>query len=383
MSFFQKISLRFRKHRAAAFRKDLLSDVRGFLRQEDDVLDPGRKDALSLLAGEIWMFEPGSDPDSDRKKLKDLAEKFNAAAGRNTFRNNIRNILDVLLVALSVAFGIRALFLQPFQIPTGSMQPTLFGIHYIDRAGSQPFTSDIVAFFRNIFAEKVKITADAAPIPQDPAHGNIYRYLDADPSGITLPPGTVICDGFLSTGDHLIVDRVSLHFSPLKRGEVFIFNTEGISDPFTGAALPGFFYIKRLAGLPGDTLKIENGVLLIRPQGENRFRPASTLSEKFQKIRSGKGGYHGHIADGLLAGGFEFTVPDNMYFALGDNSRNSFDSRYWGPLPRRNVIGRPLCIFWPASRRWGLVDKLDPLDTPSGIPNPYRKDSQMPAMRLQ
>lgn len=382
MTFFQKITLRFRKRRIAAFRKDLLAGVRGFLQQEDDILPPAQKDPLSLLAGELWVFEPGADPDSDRKKLKDWETQFNTLSGRDTFRRSMRNILDVLLVALSVAFGIRALFLQPFQIPTGSMQPTLFGIHYIDRAGAEPFTSNFIASFRTLFAKEIKITAGAGPVTPDPEGGNVFRYLDSDPSGKTFPPGTLLCDGYLSTGDHLAVDRVSFHFFPLKRGEVFIFNTEGITGP-AGTPLPGFFYIKRLAGLPGDTLKIENGVLWIRPAGENSFRPAGEFSEKFKKIYSGKGGYHGHTAEGLLSPGCEFTVPDNMYFALGDNSRNSFDSRFWGALPRRNVIGRPLNIFWPASRRWGLVDRTGALDVPSGCPNPERKDSQTPAMRLQ
>ena len=54
---------------------------------------------------------------------------------RNKTARSVRNFLDILAVAFGVAFGIRALYLQPFKIPTGSMQPTLFGIHYVDKAG--------------------------------------------------------------------------------------------------------------------------------------------------------------------------------------------------------------------------------------------------------
>ena len=58
---------------------------------------------------------------------------------KNKHARTVRNFLDILAVAFGVAFGIRALYLQPFKIPTGSMQPTLFGIHYIDRAGLEKY----------------------------------------------------------------------------------------------------------------------------------------------------------------------------------------------------------------------------------------------------
>jgi signal peptidase I len=50
---------------------------------------------------------------------------------------------------------------------------------------------------------------------------------------------------------------------------------------------------------------------------------------------------------------------------LGDNSENSRDSRFWGTAPRRNLIGRACFVWWPFLRRWGLVDRLEPLDVPS------------------
>jgi signal peptidase I len=50
-----------------------------------------------------------------------------------------------------------------------------------------------------------------------------------------------------------------------------------------------------------------------------------------------------------------FTVPLNGYFALGDNSYNSFDSRYWGPVPEENLVGRGLLVYWPFYPHWGLI----------------------------
>ena len=158
-------------------------------------------------------------------------------------------------------------------------------------------------------------------------------------------------------------------------------------DTPIGSRIPGYYYIKRVAGLPGDTLRIRDNVLYIKPKGEKEFRRADEFSDSFRKICSGKGGYQGHSPLGLLAGkdgnkneSVDYTVPENSYFALGDNTNNSMYSRFWGPVPHRNLIGRPLNVFWPVSRRWGLADSPEPLDCPTVFP----QDSRQPtAMRRQ
>ena len=129
-------------------------------------------------------------------------------------------------------------------------------------------------------------------------------------------------------------------------------------------------------------MKIEDNILLIKPKGKDKFIPAYEISEKFRKIYSFKGGYLGHWADGILAGGTEITVPENHFFALGDNTYNSLDGRNWGFIPRKNMIGLAVNIFWPVSRRWGLVDTLPPLNTdPAGFILDTRK--QPAGMNLQ
>lgn len=371
----------YKRRKAEKRRKSLLGSVRGTLHQDDDILSADEKEKLGALGREIETAGPD--------RLEALEKRFSALTGAGTFRHTMRNLLDVVIVSVSVAFGIRALFLQPFQIPTGSMQPTLFGRHYIDRAESEPYTGTPTAWYRRIFGSRIRLEAGNSSrdirsngaSPEDVA--SAARYLDKDFMNGEAEPHSVICDGWSSPGDHLFVDRVSLHFKPFKRGEIFIFNTEGITDPATGRPLPGFFYIKRLVGMPGDTLKIVDGVLYIRPHGEDSFRPATDFADVFGRIYSGKGGYHGHIAGGLLKPGAEYTVPADCYFALGDNSRNSLDSRYWGPVPRRNIIGRALNVFWPVSRRWGMIDRLEPLEVPSGEPHHGVPGGQTPAMRLQ
>ena len=55
-----------------------------------------------------------------------------------------------------------------------------------------------------------------------------------------------------------------------------------------------------------------------------------------------------------------FTLDDDEYFMLGDNSENSQDSRFWGIVPRQNIVGRANLVYWPFSRRWGFTDNIEP-----------------------
>jgi len=61
------------------------------------------------------------------------------------------------------------------------------------------------------------------------------------------------------------------------------------------------------------------------------------------------------LTEKLLAPDAIFHVPEQRYFALGDNSYNSYDSRWWGPVPEENLVGRGLLVYWPFNRHWGLI----------------------------
>ncbi|MBQ9770700.1 MAG: signal peptidase I [Lentisphaeria bacterium] len=308
---------------------------------------------------------------------------------QNKTARSIRSFLDILAVAFGVAFGIRALYLQPFKIPTGSMQPTLFGIHYVDRAGLEKHGSSLSRFLipltspraylkvqqdgelsrsykakNSLFSENTQINIGGVDYVLPGNFGNIYRYMDCMKD--QYQKGEVLCDGWLVTGDHLFVERVSIYFRGIKRGDVAVFNTENIVSE--NQPLGGYYYIKRIVGLPGDTIRIDGNILKIRKKGETEFQIAAKLHPGFAKTDSMKGGYHGHIADGILADGQEVTVPKNHYFALGDNTSNSLDGRHWGFIPRRNMIGLAVNVFWPVTRRWGFVDTLDPIDEPTRLP---------------
>ena len=150
---------------------------------------------------------------------------------------------------------------------------------------------------------------------------------------------------------------MTYQFRKPERADVFVFKTTGIRriemnlDPSLGSQ----FYIKRLAGIPGDTLRIDPPSLLINGQRASEA--------PFLRVMACENGYRGYSNKSDEGGGFPylgspeetFTVPAHSYFALGDNSFNSSDSRYWGVVPERNVIGRGFFVYWPLSSRWGFI----------------------------
>ena len=370
--------------------KELLNSAIYRLDCDDDILDRKTREELQAVRTELRQYASRCAL-SDREAILACGTRLERLLPKNDLPRKIRNFLDVLVVACTVAGGIRALYLQPFRIPTSSMQPTLFGIHYIDREASKPFLGTLARLMMPVQASeaKVKVRNDGmvsteyrmrsknliSTVSDFKIGENVYTvpgdYLAQVLRYLPKPKpfyrsGDIFCDGWLSTGDHVFVERFSLFFRPFKRGDVIVFNTENISSPTQ--PLGGYYYIKRLVGLPGDTLQISDNILMIRPKGEKEFRPAWEFSDAFRKVYSLKGGYQGHKADGLLALGGELTVPEGHFFALGDNTNFSLDGRNWGFIPRRNMVGLAVMIFWPVSRRWGIVDTKPPLDTPTVMP---------------
>ena len=284
-----------------------------------------------------------------------------------------RENVEVILVAIVVAIGIRSYFLQPFKIPTGSMQPTLNGIighpttdpapnvlrrvaeffilgrNYIDVVSAEDDRVDQVvpkkfAFFftfSRIICQRQSFLVYAPPdtLRQDfkVVPGNRYKR------------GDVIARGAVDTGDQVFVDKFSYNFVKPHRGDVFVFRTDHIfgipDDPETGAP----FFIKRLGGVPGDELRIDSPLLYVNGKVAEGYG--------FQRVMSAKAPYRGYAPgrDYLADPQKTFTVPEQSYFAMGDNSYNSYDSRWWGPVPEANLVGRGLLVYWPFNWHWGLI----------------------------
>ncbi len=292
-----------------------------------------------------------------------------------------RENVEVFLVAIVIAAGIKAYILQPFRIPTGSMQPTLFGIigtptdtpppnplirafefvwlgrHYIDLKAKE--SDEVIGLREKTYLNFFTFTDIVCRhqtyslfVPRDP----LARSFNVIP-GRKLKAGETIARGHMDTGDQVFVDKVSYHFVKPSAGDVFVFKTTGITKIESGLdpAMGSQHYIKRLAGLPGQTLRIDPPNLFVDGKIPQGFA--------FQRVMSRKNGYQGYSNNPEGMGGFTylgnpeaiFKIPQHAFFALGDNSFHSRDSRDWGIVPEKNVAGRGLFVYWPFSSRWGLI----------------------------
>jgi signal peptidase I len=204
-------------------------------------------------------------------------------------------------------------------------------------------------FWRNIQSE-VTTTGEITPDARE------VQVLKA--GGVYVHKGQLLARGILRNGDQVIVDKISYHFRRPQRGEVFVFTTKNIRviesqsnfDPRQGSQ----HYIKRLAGVPGDHLQVEEPKLYIN--GKLAAEPG------FVRVMQGSpdapvDGYKGY-GDARRISGLRINAIDidnDHYFAMGDNSFNSFDSRGWGPVPARNLVGPALWTYWPLNKHWGPI----------------------------
>lgn len=358
----------------------VLKNARRLLHYKRDILS---ETALADFTSRIAALEKAIQG-RDRAAVADAAQKLDTFAGKHLpsgSEASWRENCEVFLVAIVIAIGIRTFFLQPFTIPTGSMQPTLNGI--IGYPSTEPPPNfavrafdfvmrgrnylDVVATSDDIILgvaeHKVLVFFTASTIQCSHASYSAWapadtlaRYFRVVP-GRPLRAGEIIARGAVDAGDHVFVDKVSYNLHLPVRGEVFVFSTRGIpriEHQLLQQGVEGSeFYIKRLAGLPLDTIRVDSPTLYIDGKVASEFG--------FQRVMNGQDGYHGYSnpspfdAPYINSPDSSFTVPPVHYFAMGDNSFNSFDSRYWGPVPQENLMGRGIFVYWPFIPHFGFV----------------------------
>ena len=166
-----------------------------------------------------------------------------------------------------------------------------------------------------------------------------------------LKKGEPIIRFDINLGDALFVDRISYHFKKPQVGDPFVFRTNAIRDELIRLTGDGRdkYYIKRIAGVGGETLEIRDGALFANGELRNEVAAFVRNAEK-------QGDYKGYANHNLLAKGRKLEVPENNFVALGDNSGDSQDSRFWGFVPDRSVIGKAIFIYYPFTKRWGLAE---------------------------
>ena len=139
-------------------------------------------------------------------------------------------------------------------------------------------------------------------------------------------------------GDHILAEGLSYRFGKVKRGDIIAFETDHI--PGATRTGPPTIFLKRVAGLPGERVRIESGKLYI--------------NDAAVALTNCAGGIHHANVGNFSSPAYTATVPARHYFVLGDTSTNSFDSRFWGFVPRDAILGRAFFRYAPLSR-WGRV----------------------------
>jgi signal peptidase I len=350
--------------------KLLIRHAQKYLRYKRDILEPA---SYELIAADIRRLKAALKQ-RDRPQIETYAEALDAKLHELlpvTWESHWRENCEVILVAIVVAVGIRSYFLQPFKIPTGSMQPTLNGIIGRPMTAEPPNILQQVAEFvlegRNYINIVSKVDDEVLQIQRRKflffftfsrikCQHQEFNWVYCPPEqltgdfrvspGIRYRRGEVIARGAVDTGDQVFVDKFSYNFVKPHRGDVFVFRTKNIPDIGDQTQ----FYIKRLAGLPGDTLRIQPPQLFANGKIAEGYG--------FERVMSAKDGYRGYgpghsaLSDPTKT----FRVPEHSYYAMGDNSYNSYDSRWWGPVPERNLVGRGLLVYWPFFPH-GLADK--------------------------
>jgi signal peptidase I len=176
-----------------------------------------------------------------------------------------------------------------------------------------------------------------------------------------IPSGSM--ENTLLVGDHLLVDRLTLSppakWMPLvryrepKRADIIVF-----IKPVANSAGEYLYLVKRLIGVPGDRIHLHDGIVYVNgtaqpnpPEGEDSLASDPAFLDEFPSVpptASGPDGtpeawavdFHNHIHEGDLV------IPSGQFFMMGDHRHGSLDSRYWGFVPRENIVGRPILNYW-------------------------------------
>lgn len=176
-----------------------------------------------------------------------------------------------------------------------------------------------------------------------------------------IPTGSM--ENTLLIGDHLLVNKFVyadhagwwtrlLPYRNIRRGQVVVFKYPGTEDP---SQEPGEHFVKRVIGVPGDRIRIVsrqvyvNGQLLEEPYVRHTFLDQVRPGDNFppppgEELQGTTLGWGESMANYVHSG--ELVVPPGNYFVMGDSREESWDSRFWGFVPRALISGRPLVIYW-------------------------------------
>jgi signal peptidase I len=347
----------------------LLHEARHARLMREDIAQPAALAALAAAEKALQDAWAGGGRAHLDRAAETLTEATHAVYPPHR-KPRLRENIEILVVALAVAMAFRTFFIQPFRIPTGSMQPTLYGITYGDQPVARwmdrfPLSlGSFLLFGESYKAIKAKADGRVEFLNESTEEFHVLRVagvphlvprdmpVRVDVGRATVNKGDVLASGRKRLGDHIFVNRLAYNFRPPRRGDIFVFSTEAIRHP---AIRPDNYYIKRLVGLPRETIAIDPPWLLV--DGERVESPPAFLRQATAD------GYDGYIPVGmsgipsvLRTTRDRVQLAEDEYLPMGDNTKSSLDGRYFGAVQRDSIVGPAFMVYWPFSHRWGLVE---------------------------
>ena len=384
----------FQRRKINKFLKQAIRHAKTMRASREDIMNTGERNYLDDHLKRAAEARKQADPEVRLEAAKALDAAVDHLFPPKPLAGWRENF-DVLVVAVSVAMAFRAYFYQPFKIPTGSMQPTLYGIHtetlppeaatWLDKQPFRFFKWCVTGESFKVVRAKANGTITVGNVNQSkkPGYtplivGGYPHYVPNDVVaneggrpvihlgertlgiGTAVRAGDVLWSGKVISGDFVFVNRWYWNFHHPKRGEVMVFATNGI-----GGLQQGTHYIKRMTGLPNETLAIKAPNLLVNGQVVTEPEKIGQIARQ-EKLAPWAPPYAGFNPCGPSAQARRGLCLTNereqvkragdQYYAMGDNSFNSFDSRYWGPVPERNLLGPAAVVYWPfTSPRFGRI----------------------------
>ncbi|HKL21599.1 MAG TPA: signal peptidase I [Tichowtungia sp.] len=370
--------------------KDTLHYAKHVRHMHEDIADPEligtlqdaeRAGRTAYKSGDLELMKNAGE------LLGSLCEKIAPPRPQHKIRENV----EVLFVAIAAAMAIRAYFFQPFKIPTGSMQPTLYGITVRDAEqgestalpvrvakffwkgevflGSDTLFDQFAKFIAvgKGYSEKAKNdgtvrirlhkTADGRlelDYRDNFDSGHITIYVGDTPhvvsrasanylrNGEYVHKGESLLQGVAKAGDYILVNRMKYNFFRPERGDITVFDAEEA----TGKEA---YYIKRMVGLPGETISIDPPYLKANGQ-----TPTDPRFDKLFNHDEYSGYVYARRGPGLqprIAGPNDaIQLAGDEYLFFGDNTHNSLDGRYFGGVKREKILGSAFFVGLPFDR---------------------------------
>ncbi len=377
----------FKTRKARKELKELLHHAKHVRHMHEDIADPKLLEELLSVEKATRVARQGRDVEL-MQGAGEALEKVCLKVAPPRKHPKYREWTEVLFVALGAAMAIRAYFFQPFKIPTGSMQPTLYGITMRQQTEEEStafparlirliskgevfvqYDSPLDRFAKKMFIGEpytIRSTATGTIQTRHLANGEVKLILrdNFNPAmatifvgntpqsvpkaliqhcrfGEQIRAGEPLLKGIAKAGDYILVNRMKYNFMRPKRGDIVVFDARDVTRDA--------YYIKRMVGLPNETISLNPPYLLV--DGE---KPADL---RFDKIFN-HGNYSGYVfaspgcaTPPLIANAEDSIVlGDRDYLFFGDNTVNSLDGRYFGTVKQKRLLGSAFFVGMPLDR---------------------------------